>query len=98
MTPLSRVGTSVLILALLVGAAALMLGLFPRTIIGTLVLLVAGLPLCLVGEALGEFAFSDRPRAWYIRGGALAGIIAMIALLWWRWDNHASFVRRNFVG
>ena len=95
---LSRVGTAALVLAVGLFVSAFTLSAFPRTVTGVVVLLGVGFPICLIGEALGELAVSDRPRTWYVRAGGLFGLVALLAVLWWWCTTHASFVHRHFLG
>ena len=93
---LSRLASALLILVLGVVALALTIGLFPRTLLGTLVLITVGVPLCFIAEVLGELGFSRVPRTPSARAGGLIGLIALVALLWWWSASHASFMRQNF--
>ena len=94
---LSRLASALLILVLGVVALALTIGLFPRTLLGTLVLITVGVPVCFIAEVLGELGFSRVPRTPSTRAGGLIGLIALVALLWWWSASHASFMRQNFL-
>jgi hypothetical protein len=98
LTRLSRIGATVVVVGLITSTAAFTLGVFHRTMVGALLLLFVGLPVCAIGEALGEIAFARRPRAWYIRAGAVIAVVSMLGILWWWWESHASFVHHNFLG
>ena len=89
---LSRLGSALLILVFLVAAFALTIGLFPRTLLGTLILIAVGVPL----YVLGYLCFIDRSRPLSLRVPAFIGFIALLALLWWWSASHASFMRQNF--
>ena len=93
---LSRVSSALLIFALLVIVLALTLGAFPRTLLGALILIIVGLPFCLVGEVLGEFGSSWGPRTRHAQAGGLLGLIALVVLLWGWCASHESFIRQNF--
>ena len=92
---LSRVGIAVLVLALGVLVAALTLSLFPRTLGGVVLLIAIGIPITLLGEGLGELAFSNK---WYVRAVGILGLAAWLGVLWWWYSTHATFVHRYFLG
>jgi hypothetical protein len=89
---LTRFGTAVLFLVFLVATLAFTFGVFPRTFLGTLILIAVGVPLCL----LWGLGFTRGPWALSVRVGAFLGFIALLALVWLWSDSHASFVRQNF--
>jgi hypothetical protein len=94
---LSRLGTALLILLLVVLILALTLGAFPRTLLGVLVLIVVGGPIYLIAEALGEFGSSWGPRTRHAPVQGLIGLIVLLALVWWWCARHAAFLRHNFL-
>ena len=83
---LSRFGSVVIILVLGLVALALTVGVFPRTILGVILLIVVGGPLCVGVEAL--------MRAHPV--GGLIGAIGLFALMWWWCARHAAFMHQNF--
>jgi len=93
---LSRLAAALLILVLGVVALVFTIGLFPRTFLGTLVLITVGFPLCLIAEVLGELGFSRVSRTPSARAGGLIGLVALVVLVWWWSASHAPFMRENF--
>jgi len=93
---LSRVGIAVLLIAVTLVATALPLSVFPRTLVGVVVLVVVGIPLVVVGEALAELV--QATRAWYVRAGGFASLLALLGSLWWWCSAHPVFVHLNFMG
>ena len=95
MTWLSRIGIAVLVLTLCVFVSALTLSLFPRTVVGAVLLVAVGIPATLLGEGLGELAFSNK---WYVRATGILGLAAWLGVLWWWYSIHAAFLHRHFLG
>ncbi len=85
---LTRGGFAILILLLAVLGFAFTLGIFPRTILGVVVLIVVGGPICVVTDALMRRA---HPL------GGLIGVILLLALVWWWCARHAAFMHQNFL-
>jgi hypothetical protein len=84
---LSRLGSALLIVLLTVLGLALTVGVFPRTFLGLLILIVVGGPICVIADALMR------------RGhpvGGLIGVIVLIALVWWWCACHPAFMHQNF--
>jgi hypothetical protein len=94
----SRILTALFGLAVVALCAALTLSLFPRTLVGVLLLLGVGIPVALLAEGLWEVAASKGTGARYIGGVALIGFIALLLCLWWWWSIHSAFMHRHFVG
>ena len=83
---LSRLGAAVVILLLVVLAITFTLGVFPRTLLGVLLLIIVGGPLCLVADALREA---------HPVGGLLGIVVLLVLVLWWC-ERHAAFMHQNF--
>lgn len=97
MTQLSRIGVSVLVLSVCLIVGAFTWGMFPRTAVGVVLLLVIGFPLTLVGEFFAEVALSDAKRPGYLRLLAAFSLLCLLAALWWLLGTHSNFIHRNFV-
>ena len=89
---LSHLGVAVLFLVFLVATLALRIRMFPRTILGTLLLVAVGVPLFV----LGRLCFYERSRSLSLRAAAFLGFVALLALLWLWSASHASFMRQNY--
>jgi len=92
---LSRIGVAVLVLALATVASALTLSLFPRSLLGFMLLFGVGIPAILLCEGSAALA-SDDSRPWYVQTAALFFALALIGLLWWTCNAHALFIHRHF--
>lgn len=97
MTLVSRLGIAAVIVAVLTLCAALTLGLFPRTLIGFVLLVAAGIPVALAMEFLSEL-MGERGQAWYVRAGALIALVVLVGGFWCWWPSHSAFVNFNFLG
>jgi hypothetical protein len=83
---LSHLGSAFLLLLFFILAVAFTLGVFPRTILGVLLLIVVGGPILLIAEAIRDV----HPV------GGLIGLIVFLVLVWWWCARHAAFMHQHF--